>query len=69
MAEYTRVTAETSDRVQIERVQVDIAAAEEQLWQLRSSLLNWPRPLWAPSASLIADWFSVEDFVYDDVGT
>jgi hypothetical protein len=67
VTEYVRVTDGLSDRAQTERLQVDIEAAEDELWQLRSRLLNWPRPAWAPSASLIADWFSVEDRVYDEV--
>ena len=37
VAEYVRVTDGISDRAQIERVQVDIEAAEDELWQLRSS--------------------------------
>jgi hypothetical protein len=68
VAEYERETSATSDRARIERVQLDLAAAEDRLWLLRSRLLNWTRPPWAPSASLVADWFSLEDSVYDEIG-
>ena len=44
VAEYMRMTDEASDREQIERVQIDVEAAENELWQLRSRLLNWSRP-------------------------
>jgi hypothetical protein len=67
VAEYVRVTDGLSDRAQMERVQIDVETAEDELWQLPASLLNWPRPAWAPGASLIADWFSAEDCVYDEV--
>jgi len=45
----------------------EVDTAEAALWQLREELLGWPRPAWAPRASLVADWFSDEDRVYDDV--
>jgi len=46
--------------------QAEIQAAEEDLWRLREELLGWSRPAWAPPASLVSDWFSEEDRVYDD---
>jgi hypothetical protein len=65
--EYVRVTNLATSRADIERAQLDVATAEEELWRSRSSLLNWSRPAWAPSATFIADWFSPEDRVYDEV--
>jgi hypothetical protein len=47
--------------------QEGIEAAESRLWDLRERLLGWPRPSWAPSASLVSDWFSDEDSVYDEL--
>jgi hypothetical protein len=47
--------------------QAALEAAEDDLWRLREELLGWPRPSWAPRAALVADWFSDEDAVYDDV--
>jgi hypothetical protein len=44
-----------------------VETAEEQLWQLRERLLGWARPSWAPRASLVADWFSDEDALYDEI--
>lgn len=45
--------------------QAAVESAEGRLWKLREELLEWPRPPWAPRATLIADWFSDEDAVYD----
>ncbi|MGH9243334.1 MAG: hypothetical protein ACRD29_03260 [Acidimicrobiales bacterium] len=47
--------------------QAAVEAAEDELWRLRDELLGWARPPWAPRAALVADWFSDEDAVYDDV--
>lgn len=44
-----------------------IEAAETHLWELRERLLGWSRPPWAPSATLVSDWFSEEDVVYDEL--
>jgi hypothetical protein len=44
-----------------------VDAAEAGLWRLREELLGWPRPASVPRASLVADWFSEEDRIYDDV--
>lgn len=44
-----------------------VELAEANLWQLREQLLGWSRPSWAPNAALIADWFSEEDAIYDEV--
>jgi hypothetical protein len=44
-----------------------IDRAEEHLWELRERLLGWSRPLWAPRASLVGDWFSSDDAVYDEM--
>jgi hypothetical protein len=41
--------------------------AEEHLWDLRERLLGGSRPPWAPRASLVADWFSSEDAIYDEI--
>src|SRR5438128_1573547 len=45
----------------------EVEEAEAELWRLREELLGWRRPSWAPRASLIGDWFSDEDRVYDDL--
>lgn len=42
-------------------------AVEDSLWRLRSDLLHWSRSTWALRATLVADWFSEEDRVYDDI--
>jgi len=52
---------------QVARAQADVEAAERELWRLREELLAWSRPPWAPVATLVADWFSAEDAVYDDI--
>ena len=67
VVEYQFVTETAVDRARIERAQVAVATAEDELWRLRASLLRWQRPSWAPSASLVADWFSPEDASYDEV--
>ncbi len=49
---------------------VELRAAQERveaLWQLRAKLSGWLRPSWPPRASLVADWFSVEDSAYDEL--
>lgn len=56
-----------TDGEQLRAAQEAVEAAERRLWELREELLDWPRPPWAPSATLTADWFSDEDAVYDDV--
>jgi hypothetical protein len=47
--------------------QETIDRAEEHLWGLRERLLGWSKPPWTPRASLVADWFSSDDAVYDEV--
>ena len=47
--------------------QAEVQQAEDALWQLREELLGWARPSWAPRATLVADWFSDEDRIYDDL--
>lgn len=47
-------------------VQERIETAEAHLWELRERFLGWSRPSWAPSATLVSDWFSEEDAVYDE---
>lgn len=44
-----------------------VEAAEERLWTVRRELLGWSRPPWTPQASLVSDWFSDEDLVYDEL--
>ena len=44
-----------------------VQAAETELWHVREEVLGWTRPTWAPSAARVADWFSAEDRVYDNV--
>jgi hypothetical protein len=61
--------APVHDLEQLALAQADIEGAERELWRLRETLLRWPRPTWAPGAALVADWFSVEDAVYDDVSS
>ena len=46
--------------------QAAVEAAESELWRLREELLGWSRPSWVPSATLVADWFSDEDAIYDE---
>jgi hypothetical protein len=47
--------------------QKDVEAAERELWRLREELLGWVRPSWAPGATLVADWLSDEDAIYDEI--
>lgn len=47
------------------RAQEEIEAAEAE-WHHREELLGWTRPAWAPRASIVSDWFSAEDTVYDE---
>lgn len=54
----------TAMREAQERVEV----AESRLWELRERYLGWSRPSWAPSATLVSDWFSDEDAIYDELG-
>ncbi len=68
VVEYQFAAETAADRVRIERAQVAVASVEDELWRLRASLLRWQRPSWAPGASLVADWFSPEDAIYDEVG-
>lgn len=53
------------DAHQMADAQAAVEAAEAELWRLREELLGWRRPAWAPRATLVADWFSDEDSVYD----
>lgn len=55
------------DEAAMWRAQEDVEAAERELWRLREELLGWSRPAWAPPATFVADWFSEEDRVYDDI--
>jgi hypothetical protein len=59
--------APVHDAAAMERAQRDVQTAEAELWQVREELLGWTRPPWAPSAAQVADWFSDEDRVYDDI--
>jgi hypothetical protein len=58
------IPAHDFDKVAL--AQAEVEAAERELWQVREELLHWPRPAWAPGATLVADWFSDEDTVYDN---
>ena len=55
------------DAQSVAEAQADVEAAEEDLWRLREDLLGWARPSWASNATLVVDWFSDEDAVYDDI--
>ena len=46
--------------------QLEVQRAEDDLWHLRKELLGWARPSWAPKATLVSDWFSDEDQIYDN---
>jgi len=46
-----------------------VETAEREVWRLREELSGWSRPAWAPGAALLADWFSEDDAVYDDIAT
>jgi len=54
------------DHDKVALAQAEVEAAERELWQVREEVLHWPRPGWAPGATLVADWFSDEDAVYDE---
>jgi hypothetical protein len=54
------------DAAAMAAAQAEVQNAENALWQLREDLLGWARPAWAPNATLVADWFSDEDHIYDD---
>jgi hypothetical protein len=54
------------DAVAVAGAQAEVQDAENALWRLREELLGWARPAWAPNATLVADWFSDEDRIYDD---
>jgi hypothetical protein len=62
--EHVPVASATAMREAQERVE----AAEARLWEVRERYLGWSRPSWAPSATLVSDWFSDEDSVYDELG-
>ena len=53
------------DAREMSEAQAAIESAEAELWRLREELLGWHRPAWAPRATLVSDWFSDEDSVYD----
>ncbi len=55
------------DAKQVAEAQTSVEEAERELWRLREQLLAWERPSWAPGAALVADWFSKDDAVYDDI--
>lgn len=55
------------DGTAMREAQERIEAAEASVWELRERLLGWSRPSWAPSATLVSDWFSDEDSVYDEL--
>jgi len=52
---------------QLSRAQAAVETAEREVWRLREELLGWSRPACAPGAALLADWFSEDDAVYDDI--
>ena len=45
-----------------------VTEAEAELWRLREELLGWSRPMSLPGAASVADWFSEEDKIYDEMG-
>ena len=55
------------DGDEIAAAQRAVEVAEASLWQARAELLGWRRGSQTPSAALVADWFSDEDAVYDDL--
>lgn len=57
-----------SSATAMREAQERIEAAEARLWELRERYLDWSRPSWAPSATLVSDWFSDEDSIYDELG-
>jgi hypothetical protein len=63
----TPIGPEPLDAHALSDAQAEIQAAEGDLWRLREELLGWARPASATRAELVADWFSDEDRVYDDL--
>src|SRR5438132_233567 len=61
--------APVQDGPKVAKAQAAVEAAERELWRLREELLGWVRPPWAPGAALVADWFSEDDSVYDDISS
>ncbi len=61
----TSVPRHESD--QIARAQAAVETAEGEAWRLREELLGWSKPGWVPGAAFLADWFSEDDAVYDDI--
>ncbi len=57
--------APVHDAREVAEAQAAIESAEAELWRLREELLGWHRPAWAQRATLVSDWFSEEDSVYD----
>lgn len=55
------------DGDEIAAAQRAVEVAEASLWQARAELLGWRRGSQTPSAALVADWFSDEDAVYDEL--
>jgi hypothetical protein len=55
------------DAEQVAEAQTAVEEAERELWRLHEKLLGWERPPWTPPATLVADWFSKDDAVYDDM--
>ena len=55
------------DTHELVAAQAEVEDAEADLWRLRGELVDWARPSWAPKATLVADWFSDEDQVYDEL--
>ena len=53
------------DAREMAEAQAAIESAGAELWRLREDLLGWHRPAWAARATLVSDWFSDEDSVYD----
>jgi hypothetical protein len=51
----------------VARAQAEVEAAERELWRLREEFLGLVRPSWAPNATLVAEWFSDDDAVYDEM--
>lgn len=62
-----RQTVEDDGPLHRDAARSEIRDAESALWQIRGELLGWARPAWAPNATLVADWFSDEDRIYDEV--
>ena len=64
---HPSAAAPSRGRDDLAAAQDEIQAAESDLWQLREELLGWERPASAMRAELVADWFSDEDRIYDDL--